>query len=162
MPTFKKKELTELVGGDMNSNGGDRNVTNDSEIETGPVQKPHDDNSDYEKGQSPTTDRVVARYRQDIPWFAVYSYGGTRSGASLNTSEGVEKKNIIKKKQVEEKIEDLVKKSYNSDITDKNYNPKVAKIIDTIFDADLSQDQLNDLEKAIKDRKNKQKTAKTI
>ena len=34
-------------------------------------------------------------------------------------------------KAVEEKIEDLVKKSKDSDVTGKDYNPKVSKIIDT-------------------------------
>ena len=51
MATFKKKDLNELVGGDVFAGGNDRNVTNNSEIETGPVQKPYDDDSDYEKGR---------------------------------------------------------------------------------------------------------------
>ena len=37
-------------------------------------------NNDYEKGMSTTTDKVFGRYRQDIPWFAVYSFGGSRTG----------------------------------------------------------------------------------
>jgi hypothetical protein len=37
--TFKKSELNELVGGDVTSSGGDRNIVNNSEIETGPVDK---------------------------------------------------------------------------------------------------------------------------
>ena len=32
---------------------------------------------------------------------------------------------------------------------DKNYNPKVAKLIDTIEDAELTEKQLEDLKKAI-------------
>lgn len=154
MNTFKKKDLNELVGGDMNSGGGDRNVTNDSEIETGPVQKPYNDTSDYEKGQSTTSDKVFGRYRQNIPWFAVYSFGGTRSGGSLKTNEEIEKTTIIKKKNVEEKIEDLVKKSKNSDVTEKGYNPKLSKIIDTIKDIDLTDSQIEDLSKVILDKKN--------
>ena len=47
MATFKKKNLNELVGGDINSYGGDRNPVSNSEIETGPVTKPYDDASDY-------------------------------------------------------------------------------------------------------------------
>jgi len=43
MATFKKKELNELVGGDMTSSGGDRNANSNSEIETGPVAKKWDD-----------------------------------------------------------------------------------------------------------------------
>lgn len=141
----------ELVGGDINSGGGDKPFSNDSEIETGPVEKPYNDNSDYEKGQSTTGDRVFGRYRQNIPWFAVYSYGGTRSGGGLKAFESV----VVTKKSVEEKIEDLVKKSTISDVTEKDYNPKVAKLINSIEDAELTEKQLEDLKKAIQ---NKQKT----
>jgi hypothetical protein len=151
MKTIKKKDLTELVGGDMYSSGGDKTFNSNSEIETGPVQKPFDDNSNYEKGMSTTSDRVFGRYRQNIPWFAVYSYGGTRAAGGLKTFESV----TVTKKSVEEKIEDLVKKSKVSDVTEKDYNPKVAKIIDTINDAELTEKQLEDLKKAIHD---KQKT----
>jgi polyhydroxyalkanoate synthesis regulator phasin len=151
MQTIKKKDLMELVGGDINSGGGDKPFNSDSEIETGPVEKPYNDNSDYEKGQATTGDRVFGRYRQNIPWFAVYSYGGTRSGGGLKAFESV----TVTKKSVEEKIEDLVKKSSISDLTAKDYNPKVAKLINSIEDAELTEKQLEDLKKAIQ---NKQKT----
>ena len=153
MATFKKKDLNELVGGDMNSGGGDRNAVSNSEIETGPVEKPYNDDSDYEKGLSTTTDKVFGRYRQNIPWFAVYSFGGTRSGGSIKTFENTEKSVIVKKKSVEEKIDDLVKKSKDSDVTEKGYNPKVSKLIDSIKDGELSEKQLEDLQKAIEDKK---------
>jgi len=160
MATFKKKlfdsksqlnensGLNELVGGDMNSNGGDRNVTSNSEIETGPVQKPFNDDSDYEKGTPTTTDRVFGRYRQNIPWFAVYSYGGSRAGRGLPIQE-TKPANIITKKAVEEKIEDLVKKTKDTGITDKNYSTKVDKVLDIINDTDLSDEQLENISKAI-------------
>lgn len=141
----------ELVGGDINSGGNDKPFNGNTEIETGPVEKPYNDNSDYEKGQATTGDRVFGRYRQDIPWFAVYSYGGTRSGGGLKAFESV----VVTKKSVEEKIEDLVKKSTISDVTEKDYNPKVAKLINSIEDAELTEKQLEDLKKAIL---NKQKT----
>lgn len=162
MTTFKKKDLNELVGGDINSDGGDRNVTSNSEIETGPVQKSFNDTSDYEKGQSPTTDKVASRYRQDIPWFAVYSFGGTRSSGSVKEAEKTEKSVVIKKNSVEEKIEDLVKKSKDSEVTQKGNNPKVNKLIDTIKDCDLTDKQLEDLSNAILDKKNNPKKIKNI
>ncbi len=163
MATFKKKDLNELVGGDIFAGGNDRNVSNDSEIETGPVQKPYDDNSDYEKGTSTTSDKVFGRYRQNIPWFAVYSFGGTRTGRGLATQVGLnEKSNIIKKNAVEEKIEDLVRKSKDSEVTEKGYNPKVSKIIDTIKDSDLTDKQLADLEKVILDKKNNTNKTKKL
>ncbi len=152
MATYKKKELNELVGGDAFAGGGDRNVTSNSEIETGPVQKPYNDNSDYEKGQSTTTDRAVGRYRQNIPWFAVYSFGGTRSGRGLPTQSALDETNVIKKKAVEEKIEDLVKRSKITDITSKNDNPKVSKIIDLIKDSDFTKDEISNILKVINDK----------
>lgn len=152
MTSFKKKDLTELVGGDVFAGGNDRNITSNSEIETGPVQKPYNDDSDYEKGQSTTTDKVFGRYRQNIPWFAVYSFGGTRSGASLRNENN--KNIVVKKNAVEEKIEDLVKKSKDSDVTEKGFNPKFSKIIDMVKDIDLSDKQIEDLEKALIDKKN--------
>ena len=154
MRIIKKQELEELVNSDGAEISGDRNVTNNSEIETGPVQKPWNDDSDYEKGVSTTTDRAT-RYRQNIPWFAVYSYGGTRSGGALTFEN---KKSVMTKKTVEEKIEDLVKRSKSSDVTDKNYNPKVDKLIDAIENIDLSTAQIEKIKKALKDKTSENKT----
>ena len=139
MSTFKKKDLNELVGGDMFSTGGDRNVSSDSEIETGPVQKPFNDTSDYEKGISTTTDKVTARYRQDIPWFAVYSFGGSASGRSLKNENSIK---TFKKGEMEEIIEDLVKKTSNSEITDKDYDYTFSKLLKGINDVNLNDEQV--------------------
>jgi len=156
MATFKKKQLYELVGGDVFSGGNDRNVTNDSEIETGPVQKPFDDTSDYEKGISTTTDRA-SRYRQEIPWFAVYSFGGTRAAGGVYVSE-TKNSTVIKKKTVEEKIEDLVKKTKSSDVWEKGSNPSLDKMIDSLKDLELNDKEIKELEKIIE--LNKDKTGK--
>lgn len=157
MNTFKKNQLDELVGGDMNSSGGDRNITNNSEIETGPVEKPFNDNSDYEKGEATTTDRVASRYRQNIPWFAVYSFGGNRTGLPVsNINEKKETKTILKKKTVEEKIEDLVKKSKSSDLTRKGFNAKFENLIEKLEDTDLTDDELKELSKIISNKKAKE------
>ena len=151
MNTIIKKRLNELAGGNPFSSGGDQTVTNNSEIETGPVAKSFNDNSEYDKGVPPTTDKVTSQYRQDIPWFATYAFGARRLGGTIY--EEVKTSNIIKKKAVEEKIEDLVKKTKVNDLTDKNYNPKVSKIIDNINDTDFSEEQINDLSKAIEAKK---------
>lgn len=151
MNTFIKKRLDELAGGDLFSGGGDRNVTNNSEIETGPIQKSFNDHSEYEKGEPVTTDKVTSHYRQDIPWFAVYSFGSRRLGGTINEKEN---KSVITKKAVEEKIDDLVKKSKSSDLTDKNFNPKIAKIIDNINDTDFNEEQIEELKKIIDSKKN--------
>lgn len=110
MATFKKKDLNELVGGDFSSGGGDRNATNDSEIETGPVQKPYNDTSDYEKGVSLTSDKVTSRYRQDIPWFANYTVSGVRNGFYTGVNENKNSK-IITKEILENKINEIIKKA---------------------------------------------------
>lgn len=165
MATFKKKQLDELVGGDVFAGGNDRNVTNDSEIETGPVEKPYNDDSDYEKGMATTTDRVFGRYRQDIPWFALYSFGGSRTGGvpiDYGLKENEKQSVVVKKKTVEEKIDDLVKKSKITDLTDKNYNPKVSKVLDTIVDTDLTDDQIEEIKKALDAKKNETKNQKTF
>lgn len=148
MTILTKKQLSELVGGDMNSDGGDRNAISNSEIETGPVQKPYNDNSDYQKGMATTGDKVFDRYRQNIPWFAVYSYGSTRTAGNNIANETLK----LTKNSVEEKIEDLVKKTKSNDVTEKDYNPKIAKIIDTIEDAEFTQKQLEALKKAIQNK----------
>ena len=163
MATIRKEKIEELVGGDIFAGGNDRNVTNNSEIETGPVDKPFNDTSYYEKGMSTTTDKVFGHYRQNIPWFAVYSFGGTRAGGSQTMNTVTEKRNIIKKKTVEEAIQDLLdKKNSDGEITDKNFNPKVKNILDTIKYVDLTDSQLEELSKAIMDKKNNPNKTKNL
>jgi hypothetical protein len=131
-----KKILKEFVDADGGIIGGDRNVTNDSEIETGPVQKPYNDDSDYEKGVSTTSDRA-SRYRQDIPWFAVYSYGGQKGTVPVNevTLE-----------------EDLVKKKNSNDVVEKDKDVKTDKIIDSIDNNELSVNQLEKIKQIVLDK----------
>lgn len=162
MAIFRKKDLTELVGGDIFASGNDRNPVSNSEIETGPTEKPYNDDAYYEKGASTTTDKVFGQYRQNIPWFAVYSFGGSRTGRGLGIDVPLSEKNIVTKKSVEEKIEDLVKKSKNIDLTGKDYSYKVEKLIDAINDTNLTDTQLEELHKAIMDRKENPKQNKNI
>jgi hypothetical protein len=144
MPIKKKSEIEEFVDSDGSIISGDRNAVNNSEIETGPTAKPWNDDSDYEKGVSTTTDRVT-RYTQNIPWFAVYSY---RSAAGRGQTMS-ENKKVIKKKELEKMTEeDLVKKSKYDEILPKIYDA-VDKIIDKIEDADLSKDQLEKIKKIV-------------
>lgn len=147
----KKTELDEFVDSDGTFISGDRNVKSDSEIETGPVQKPWNDDSEYEKGVATTTDRAT-RYRQNIPWFAVYSYRSS-SGRGLPINEKSTNK-VFKKDQIEEEImEDLVKKSKKDrEVFDKDYDTKTEKIIDTISDGDLTSNQLEKIKKAVLDK----------
>ena len=74
-----------------------------------------------------------------------------------------EKRNIIKKKTVEEAIQDLLdKKNSDGEITDKNFNPKVKNILDTIKYVDLTDSQLEELSKAIMDKKNNPNKTKNL
>jgi hypothetical protein len=147
MVTTKKEDMNEFVDSEGGIIGGDRNVNNDSEIETGPVQKPFNDNSDYEKGVSTTTDRAT-RYRQNIPWFAVYSYRST-SGRGLPINENNPK--IITKRELEEEIkEDLVKKNkIDREVWSKDYDNKIEKTVEMINDTELTDIQLNKLKDAV-------------
>ncbi len=147
MPIMKKNKIEELVDSDGGPISGDRNVTNDSEVETGPVQQPWNDDSDNEKGVSTTTDRAT-RYTQDIPWFAVYSYGG--AGGAGGRGQAVSENRIkLTKEEFEKNIEeDLVKKSKYDEIIPK-ITDAVGKIIDKIEGADLSKEQLEKLKQLV-------------
>lgn len=148
MPILKKSEIEELVDSDGGVISGDRNATNDSEIETGPTTKAFNDTSDYEKGVSTTTDRA-SRYAQSIPWFAsYYAASGPRSLAMR------ESKTKLTKEDLERSLEeDLVKKSKRElDLFDAKFDTKVEKLIDVIEDNDLTIDQLNKIKKIVLDK----------
>jgi hypothetical protein len=159
MPTFKKKyfkeqiiknkkEIDEFVDSDGGIIDGDRNTTSDSEIETGPVQKPFNDTTDYEKGVSTTTDRAT-RYRQDIPWFATYSTGGA--------VHRVTESRVVTKGSIDEMIESLVKKGKDVDIIDKNSNNKLQKVLDIIEDSEFDDNNKALIKKALDSIKNDNK-----
>ena len=165
MSIDKNEKIDEFVDseGGMIS-GSDRNPTSDSEIETGPTPKTWDDDSDYEKGVATTTDRAT-RYRQNIPWFAIYSYGDRNSRnlssesvvPTIEDNEVNEKGKILTKRELEEDIkEDLVKKSKDHEVWSKDFDVKTEKIIDTIEDGDLNDNQLERIKKAVLDRISKQ------
>ena len=178
MSMKKNQKIDEFVDSDGGMiRGNDRNPTSDSEIETGPTPKTWDDDSDYEKGMATTTDRAT-RYRQNIPWFAIYSYrsssgrglpldtsvppmdAGSDSNGTIETYDDEEslneRKKIVTKKKIEEEIkEDLVKKSKDKEVWSKDYDAKTEKIVDSIEDSDLTNNQLERIKKAVLDRLNK-------
>ena len=121
MPTFKKKDfdnISELIDLDGSPIEGDRNVTNNSEIETGPVQAPFNDNSDFEKGISTTTDRA-SRYRQPNNWNKYF--GGT------GYSHGLRNTNIYENDIKKMLDEFLNKKSNDNDVISKYTDNDVNK-----------------------------------
>lgn len=153
----KFQKMDEFVDSEGGMISGERNVTNDSEIETGPVQKPYNDDSDYEKGVSTTTDRAT-RYRQNIPWFAVYSYRGAANGGVMHTDSGMNEnskvtKKIMTKEELDKKIEeDLVKKAKDKEVLDKEPKKEVDKIVDAINDKDFDTTQLEKIKTAVLNR----------
>jgi hypothetical protein len=128
---FENIDITELVNTDGGIISGDRNAVSDSEIETGPVNKSFNDDSDYEKGISTTTDRA-SRYRQDLPWLNSY-YSG---------------QSPLTKQTMEETINDLVKKSNKKDgeFVDKNSN-NIKKVTNYIENIDLTDDEIQAIKK---------------
>ena len=108
---FEQKTITELVTSDGSPIEGDRNVTNNSEIETGPVQAPFNDDSDYEKG-TPTTTNRASRYKQPNNWNKYF--GGT------TYSHGVRDLGSITEDKVSEEF--LNSKSNDNEVLNKNNN----------------------------------------
>lgn len=124
-PITNEFKLDELI--DMNGSAieGDFNPSY-ADIQTGPVAKSFNDNSDYVKGIATTTDKI-ARYAQPRSWWALYyGYGGTPySHGNKPVSESELSEALVEKKEENEfvtksedelikqlkRIEDLVKKS---------------------------------------------------
>lgn len=143
-PITNEIKLDELIDMNGSSIEGDFNPSF-KDIQTGPVAKSYNDNSDYVKGIATTTDKI-ATYAQPRSWWALYyGYGGTPySHGNRPISEGdviealvdrKESKDIVNKSKdldLEEKlkaIEDLVKKS-NLPSKDKE------KMLDIINDSE--------------------------
>lgn len=114
-PITNETKLDELIDMDGTPIEGDFTPSY-GDIQTGPVAKSYDDNSDYEKGISTTSDRI-ARYAQPRSWWALYyGYGGTPySHGNRPVSEGEMSEALVDKKE----NKDFVDKGNDSDIKDK-------------------------------------------
>lgn len=138
---FRLDELIDMDGtpieGDFTPSYGD--------IQTGPVAKSFDDNSDYEKGISTTTDKM-SRYAQPRSWWALYyGYGGTPySHGNRAVSEGEMSEALVDKKDSKE----IVEKGNDSDIKDK-----LDKIEDLIKSSNLSDAAKDKMLNVINDSK---------
>ena len=135
MTKIKKKDfiskINELVDAEGAPIQGDRNVTNNSEIETGPVQPSFDDNSDYEKGVATTTDRA-ARYKQPINWLTGLGYGGSAYSHGIRTSLSITEDSSAKIKKM---IKEFLKQKSNDNDVVKKYN-----------DTDINRNKIADLD----------------
>jgi hypothetical protein len=114
-PITNETKLDELIDMDGSPIEGDFTPSY-GDIQTGPVAKSYDDNSDYEKGVSTTSDKM-ARYAQPRSWWALYyGYGGTPySHGNRAVSEGEMSEALVDKKE----NKDFVDKNNDSDIKDK-------------------------------------------
>jgi hypothetical protein len=144
-PITNEIKLDELV--DMNGSAieGDLNPSF-KDIQTGPVAKSYNDNSDYVKGLPTTTDKI-ATYAQPRSWWALYyGYGGTPySHGNRPISEGDVVEALVDKKE----SKDIVTKSKDLDL-----EKKLKQIEDLVKKSDLpSKDKekvlniINDSEK---------------
>jgi hypothetical protein len=144
-PVTNEIKLDELI--DMNGSAieGDLNPSY-KDIQTGPVAKSFNDNSDYVKGLATTTDKI-AKYAQPRSWWALYyGYGGTPySHGNKPISEGDVAEALVNKKESKE----IVEKSRDLDLEEK-----LKKIEDLVNKSDLSAKDKEKMLNIIKDSKN--------
>ena len=137
--------LNELVGGDMLGGNNDKAVISNSEIQTGPLDKHFTDKSDYEKGMQVTTDRVASRYRQNLPWFAIYNYGSRNGLARMGVNE-------VKDDLMEKIFKKMNLK--NSGLIDKEITEKTSEVLELIKDKTFTKDELENIIKFVKNLDN--------
>jgi hypothetical protein len=144
-PVTNEIELDELIDMDGTPIEGDFTPSY-RDIQTGPVPKSYNDNSDYKKGL-PTTSDKMARYAQPRSWWALYyGYGGTPySHGNRPIFEGDMSEAIVDKTE----NSDIVEKTENSDIKDK-----LDKIEDLINKSNLSDEAKNKMLNIINDSEN--------
>lgn len=144
-PITNEIKLDELIDMDGTPIEGDFTPSY-GDIQTGPVAKSYDDNSDYEKGVSTTSDKI-ARYAQPRSWWALYyGYGGTPySHGNRPVSEGEMSEALVDKKE----NKDFVDKGNDSDIKDK-----LDRIEDLIKNSNLSDSAKDKMLNIINDSEN--------
>jgi hypothetical protein len=116
-----------------------------SDIQTGPVAKSFNDNSDYEKGLPTTTDKM-ATYAQPRSWWALYyGYGGTPySHGNKPISEAEMLESLVDKKE----DKDIVNKTKDLDLEEK-----LKQIEDIVNKSDLSDKYKKEMLNVINDSK---------
>jgi hypothetical protein len=133
-PVTNEIKLDELIDMDGSPVEGDFTPSY-HDIQTGPVAKSYNDNSDYEKGMATTTDKM-ATYRNGSWWSFYFGYGGTPySHGSRPVLEN-------------EVLEALVDKSENKDIVNKDGDSDIKNKLDKIEDLIKN----SNLEKSTKDK----------
>lgn len=143
-PITNEFKLDELIDMDGTPIEGDFTPSY-ADIQTGPVAKSFDDNSDYEKGISTTTDKM-SRYAQPRSWWALYyGYGGTPySHGNRPVSEGEMSEALVDKKEGK----DIVEKTKDLDLEEK-----LKKIEDLVNKSELSDKDKKEMLNIINDSK---------
>lgn len=142
-PITNEIKLDELIDMDGSPIEGDFNPGY-SDIQTGPIAKTYDDNSDYKKGIATTTDKI-ARYAQPRSWWALYyGYGGTPySHGNKPVSESELSEALVEKSEEDE----LVTK------TEEKLFDQLKDIGGLIEKSDLSNEDKQKMLKIINDSK---------
>lgn len=142
-PISNNFQLDELVDATGSPIEGDFNPSY-KDIQTGPYPKTYDDQSDYVKGISTTTDDM-ANYRQPNSWWTMfYGYGGT------NYSHG------IRGMYESELSEELVIKNNDFEIVEKKEDEltkRLKNISDIISKSDLDSETKDKINNIINDSK---------
>jgi len=144
-PITNEVKLDELIDTNGSAIEGDFNPSY-KDIQTGPVAKAFNDNSDYVKGLPTTTDKM-GKYAQPRSWWALYyGYGGTPySHGNRPISEAEMSEAIVDKKE----SKDIVEKSKDLDLEEK-----LKRIEDLVKKSDLSTKDKEKMLDIIKDSKN--------
>lgn len=100
---IKQLRINELVGPNKGLISGGFPLGDDSEIQTGPVPKQSTDNSTYEKGVSPTTDKVRRNTSQGKGWQLVYT------GAGGYTEKSIKREGKIAEDMLNKKTDSTIK-----------------------------------------------------
>jgi len=144
-PITNEIKLDELIDVNGSAIEGDFNPSY-KDIQTGPVAKAFNDNSDYVKGLPTTTDKI-ATYAQPRSWWALYyGYGGTPySHGNKPISEAEMSEALVDKKE----SKDIVEKSKDLDLEEK-----LKRIEDLVNKSDLSAKDKEKMLDIIKDSEN--------
>ncbi len=129
-------KLLELVDGDGSPINGDTSDFGNTEIQTGPINKTSDDDSNYEKDISPTTDKMVG-YHKPHSWQNFWSAPFNKGQLSIHEQKD-KIKNMLEALVKNSNYDDIVKRNDDNDInngkTIEDINNKaILSIVNTLI-----------------------------
>jgi len=170
----EEEAIEELVDGDGSIIDGSVPNGNEMNIQTGPIQKPANDSSTFEKGMATTTDKARMATSQGNTWMRAFTgLGGTMYSHGMrgigdwqsmigSSSGGMEDfGSVAEDTQLEENMKDMVEAILDNDESkdivakngDNDISDKVAleDLVSRI--KDLSPEEAKKLEKLLSDAK---------